>query len=99
MDYGQLKIRCFFLFFFWSSLLHQTARERVTLCLTRPATACCWPRAKLKKKKRHCLVVVVLTVGVSMSDQELHHFIYGAHEEDESQLSHGHGDDAPEEDW
>lgn len=33
-----------------------------------------------------------------MGDQELQHLVHGAHEEDQPQLGHRHGDEAPQED-
>ena len=41
----------------------------------------------------------MLTIRVTMGYQELYHFVHGTHEEDETQLCHRHGDDAPQKDW
>lgn len=40
----------------------------------------------------------IFTVGVSVSNQKLEHLVHGAHEEDEPQLGHCHGNETPQED-
>lgn len=41
-------------------------------------------------------MIIILTVGVAMGDQELQHLVHGSHEEDESELGHCHGDETPQ---
>lgn len=42
---------------------------------------------------------LLLTIRIAVGYQEFNHFIHGAHEENETQLCHCHGDDAPEKNW
>lgn len=42
--------------------------------------------------------MTVLTVGVTMNDQELQHLVHRSHEEDDPELGDRHGDHAPQED-
>lgn len=41
---------------------------------------------------------LLFTVRVAVGDQKLQHLVHGAHEKDEPQLGHRHGDETPQKD-